>query len=293
MNKKQPLVSIGIPTYNRAIFLKRSIESALNQDYANIEVIVSDNASSDRTSDICHFYCDKDTRLKYFRHSENLGPAKNFDSVIEKSTGQYFMWLGDDDWIDENYISSCIQQFIIDPKMSLVSGAPKYYHIGLISHDGKMFDLLHDVWWQRVIYYYWLVADNGMFYGLMKSSQIKQIKMQNVMGGDWHLIANMTSFGKAKIIQTTSVHRELGGATASYRKIALSLGISKIHAIFPMTSIAASAWLDIMGGNAGYRMYSFANRMTIACAVFFVIMTKSVLTYFNSAKRKIKKYFKN
>jgi glycosyltransferase involved in cell wall biosynthesis len=78
MIESPSLVSIGIPTYNRAELLKRAIESALNQDYKNIEVIISDNASTDDTESICQFYCNQDARLKYVRHSQNRGPGANF-----------------------------------------------------------------------------------------------------------------------------------------------------------------------------------------------------------------------
>ena len=96
-----PKVSIGIPTFNRADLLRRSIESALGQDYPNIEVLVSDNASTDETPAICQGLGD---RIKYFRQSINLGPLTNFSKVLEMASGEFFMWLGDDDWIDASYV---------------------------------------------------------------------------------------------------------------------------------------------------------------------------------------------
>jgi len=290
MNQNQPLVSIGIPTYNRAALLKRSIESALNQDYKNIEVIVSDNASTDETESVCRFYCDKDTRLKYVRHSKNRGPSANFSDVLKNASGQFFMWLGDDDWIDAAYVTSCVQQLIRDRTMSLISGAPKYYRNGQRVGDGKVFCLLHDAWWYRVISYYGQVTDNGMFYGLMRTAQIRKIKMPNTMGGDWLMIANIVYTGKAKVIPEISVHRELGGATASYRHIAATFGISKIQAMFPMSSIAISAWTDIVKNGAVYKVRPILGRLVVGCAVFVVIMAKRPLRYLRAAKKRIRKF---
>jgi len=276
MDQNQPLVSIGIPTYNRASLLKRSIKSALNQDYKNIEIIISDNASTDVTECVCRFYCDKDDRLKYTRHSKNLGVKANFSEVLKNASGQFFMWLGDDDWIDAAYVSTCVQQLISDPTMALVSGAPQYYRKGQKVFNGKVFSLLYDTWWHRVIVYYAKVADNGMFYGVMQTAQIQQIEIPNTMGGDWLLLSNIVSMGKAKVIREISVNRELGGATESYRKIAYSLGLSKIQAIFPMLSIAVSAWMDIVTKGISFKSRPVLMRFLVAGVVFFVIMLRWV-----------------
>ena len=81
MKLNMPLVTIGIPTYNRAEMLKRSIESALSQDYAMIEVIISDNASTDDTQGICQYFIKKDNRVKYVKQLSNKGPSTNFNEV--------------------------------------------------------------------------------------------------------------------------------------------------------------------------------------------------------------------
>jgi Glycosyl transferase family 2 len=284
-SKRPPLVSIGIPTYNRAALLKRAIESALNQDYVNIEVIVSDNASTDDTESICRSYSEKDARLKYIRQSSNRGPVANFAEVLKNASGQFFMWLGDDDWIDLTYVSTCVQQLMSDPTMALVSGAPQYYRNGQKTHEGKIFSLLQDKWWQRVIVYYNNVTDNGMFYGVMHTAHIQKIKIPTVMGGDWLLLANIVSLGKAKVIPETSVHRELGGATMSYQKIASGLGLPKMHAMFPMISIASSAWLDIVVKGVAIKSRPVFVRLMVGAIVFLVIMSKNKIVYFVTVAR--------
>ncbi len=88
--------TIGIPTYNRAGFLRRAIESALNQTYPDVEVLVSDNASTDETQEIARSFGD---RIRYHRNAENLGMWRNFALLPELATGDYFSWLQDDDLI--------------------------------------------------------------------------------------------------------------------------------------------------------------------------------------------------
>jgi glycosyltransferase involved in cell wall biosynthesis len=292
LNQNEPLVSICIPTYNRVALLKRSIESALNQDYKNIEIIVSDNASPDETESLCMTYCNKEKKLKYFRHSINYGPSANFSEVLKRASGEFFMWLGDDDWIDPTYVSTCIQQLIRDPTIYLVSGIPKYYGKGKKLYDGKVFNLLAETWWLRVISFYWQVADNGMFYGLMRTAQIRQVTIPNTMGGDWLIVANIISRGKAKTLPEISVHRELGGATVSYEKIAVSLGIPKIQAMLPIFTVAISAWKDILINRAGYEVYPFFWRFLLGNIVFFTILTKTVIGHMRATIRIIKRFAK-
>jgi len=285
MQNNSHLVSIGLPTYNRAKLLCRAIDSAINQDYNNIEVIVSDNASTDETNHICRLYLQKDNRLKLIRQQENLGPLANFHAVLGAASGEYFMWLGDDDWIDPDYVNTCAQELSSDQSISLVSGAPQYYRNGESSHMGKTFSLLHDSAWRRVIEYYAKVADNGMFYGLMRTAQIRQLEINNVMGSDWLLIASVAFTGKIKTLTGIHIHRELGGATASYRNISEILGLSRFDSRFPKLSIAVNAWKDIAVTNAFYSTRNRLERSAVGTLIFFMLMAKSTLHYLIAALR--------
>lgn len=287
MSSRPPLVSVGIPTYNRHLLIARAIVSVLRQDYPNVEIVVSDNCSTDSTSSVCLELAASDVRIRYVRQPHNIGATRNFNAVLAQATGEFFMWLGDDDWIDVGYVGSCVKPLICDQTMSLVSGASKYYRDGKKVYEGKLFSLPRKSWWLRVISYYWQVADNGMFYGVMRTEQIRQIEIKNTMGGDWLMIARIVSMGKSEVIPETSIHRELGGASASYQQIAASLGISRIYAIFPMSTIAMSAWLDVVAKGAAYKDHSIFVRLAVACGVFAVIMAKSVLVYSRAAARHI------
>ncbi len=93
----QPLFSIGIPTFNRVAFLRESLHAALSQQYPNLEVIISDNGSTDGTEDFCRSITDP--RVKYVRSPMNRGASWNFAKCLEESQGEYFSWLQDDDII--------------------------------------------------------------------------------------------------------------------------------------------------------------------------------------------------
>lgn len=114
-------VSILIPTFNRVDYLPRAVESALKQDYEDIEIIVSDNASTDGTYEIVNKYLD-DVRFEYFRNQENLGMVSNWRKALyEYAKGDFFMILSDDDYfVDYEYISKAVKLIKTDPEIVMV-----------------------------------------------------------------------------------------------------------------------------------------------------------------------------
>lgn len=94
-----PKVTIGIPTYNRKCYLKEALDSISAQRYPNIEVVISDNASNDGTDALVASYIEehKELDIKYFRNTSNLGAALNWKNCLENASGEYFMFLSDDD----------------------------------------------------------------------------------------------------------------------------------------------------------------------------------------------------
>lgn len=101
-------VTIGMPTYNRANgFLVPALECALAQDWENLEIVVSDNCSDDNTGDIVNSY--DDPRIRYFRQKENIGANNNFNFCVEQAQGTYLLLFHDDDIIDPDIVSSCME----------------------------------------------------------------------------------------------------------------------------------------------------------------------------------------
>lgn len=124
--EKQPLVSVGIPTYNRPDGLKRTLDCITQQTYKNIEIIVSDNCSMDPNVEIVvKEFQAKDNRICYFRQSENRGAGSNFLFVLKQSIGKYFMWAADDDEWEPEFIQTCLSHFddnitLVFPKMRVL-----------------------------------------------------------------------------------------------------------------------------------------------------------------------------
>lgn len=108
-NPHRPKVSIAIPTFNRVNYLKLAIESSLAQTYSNVEVVISDNASTDKTSEILAQY--SDSRLVMIRQAINVGMMANWNKCLEMATGKYFILLSDDDLLDPSAIEKLVARF--------------------------------------------------------------------------------------------------------------------------------------------------------------------------------------
>lgn len=111
MIKTSPLVSIMIPVYNRESIISQTLDCAINQTYKNIEIIVSDNCSTDNTWSILKDYAEKDTRIKIFKNEINLGPVLNWKVCIDNLNGEYTKILWSDDLISTDFIEKTLTLF--------------------------------------------------------------------------------------------------------------------------------------------------------------------------------------
>lgn len=132
MREKPPLVSIGIPTYNRAnSSLPETLKSVLNQDYPDIEIVISDNCSTDQTEE--YITSINDPRIKYIRQATNIGPTNNYNACLNAATGDYFLLLHDDDLIDADLVSTCMNAANYNTGFGLVRTGTR-----IIDSDGNV-----------------------------------------------------------------------------------------------------------------------------------------------------------
>ena len=117
--KTKPRVSIGLPVYNGDRFLREALDSILAQTFTDFELIISDNASTDETSNICQEYAAKDSRIRYYRNPQNVGAAKNYNCVFELASGEYFKWAAHDDICAPEYLEKCVEILECEPTVVL------------------------------------------------------------------------------------------------------------------------------------------------------------------------------
>jgi glycosyltransferase involved in cell wall biosynthesis len=123
----EALVTIGIPTFNRPEGLARTLTSICSQTYRNLEIIVSDNASTNRAvKEVVSDFMERDPRVRYHRHPENLGMMGNFSSLVPKASEEFFMWASDDDRWEPFFIARCVAGLLADPALAVCQMEAQY-----------------------------------------------------------------------------------------------------------------------------------------------------------------------
>ena len=188
--KSNPLVSIGLPVYNGEKTIAQAIDNLLKQDYSNLEIIISNNGSTDRTAEICGEVIKKDSRLKYFHSDENRGSYWNFNRVFYLSSGKYFMWAAHDDMRESSFVSVCVKKLEQFPEAALchpftemfVENREKRLCVTNLNSFEGVTDLVKR--YQQTLKHFPAVA----IYGIYRSSTVKKTHMLE------HLIASDLSF---------------------------------------------------------------------------------------------------
>src|SRR5687767_1451018 len=121
-----PTASIGLPVFNGESYLEDAVRSVLTQTFADFELIICDNASTDRSADIARDYASRDRRVRYHRNASNLGAAPNFNLAFRHSRGQFFKWLAHDDRLSPRYLENTIAALQTHPDAALCNSFVSY-----------------------------------------------------------------------------------------------------------------------------------------------------------------------
>jgi glycosyltransferase involved in cell wall biosynthesis len=108
-------VSIGMPVFNGADYIRDALEALLAQSYSDFEIIISDNASTDKTEAICREFALRDGRVRYVRNPENIGAAGNYNNVVKLARGEFFKWASHDDLCHPRFLEACVNGFKCAP----------------------------------------------------------------------------------------------------------------------------------------------------------------------------------
>lgn len=274
MGARTPVVTIGIPTYRRASLLRRAIASALAQEGCDVDVLVFDNASGDETEEVCRALAAADPRIRFHRHAENIGAFANFAAVAKAARGEYFMWLGDDDWIDSDYVRTCLA-LLEDPDVAAAGGRCHNYQRGALVGRSKPMDLEHQDPRRRIADYYGSVEDNPIFYGVMRREAIQACAFTNTLGADWLVMAQVAFRGKVRTAEGTRLHRERANATSqNLAHMVKSLGLPPIQERFPASSIALAAARDVLRTDEVFGGLGAIERRALAATVASILLVR-------------------
>ncbi len=237
-----PLVSIGMPVYNEGEFIRESLDSLLAQNYRNLEIIVSDNGSTDETADICHEYAQLDDRISYYRFNHNVGASKNFLSVLERSSGKYFMWAAGHDLWAENLICETVRVLQCHPGAALAFGTAEWVdaHGDTFGRESGWADTRGMDPIARFFTVLW--GNMHPILGLMRRSYLCEIKkIHSCAGADLIVLSELSL--KGDFIHATSAmwaRREFRGDESHKEKLKrykdkeFSLITSSVGKVFPL-----------------------------------------------------------
>jgi glycosyltransferase involved in cell wall biosynthesis len=213
-----PLVSIGLPVYNGDLFLRGAIDSLLAQSHTNLELIISDNASTDGTAAIAKEYAARDPRVRYFRQPSNTGAARNWNFVATRARGKYMKWASANDYCDRAMFGACVKRLESDPRAVLcygttrlvdeVTGAVRPYDGDLSLLDERPSARLARLWAEMKL--------NNAISGLIRMEVLHRTGLiRFYAGGDLVLMAELAMAGMFILLPDPFLYRRIGEHTLS------------------------------------------------------------------------------
>lgn len=197
-DSRPPLVSLGLPVYNGENFLRQALESILSQTYANWELILSDNGSTDGTEAVCREFAARDPRIRYFREELNRGATWNFNRVFTLSRGTFFRWTAHDDLCAPELLERCVavllerpEVVLCHPRTRIIGGMGESledYGIRLRTDSPGIGGRFHDL----------ICVDHACFpiFGVIRAEVLRRTGlMGNFVGSDRNLLAELALHG--------------------------------------------------------------------------------------------------
>lgn len=209
-----PLVSIGLPVYNGARFLQEALDTLLGQTWRDLELIISDNSSTDATRDLCERAAAQDTRVRYIRQPDNIGPTRNFAFVLQEARGEFFMWAAHDDRWDPGWIEALVSRL-------RAGAALAFGEVVQVDEGGRLlrtcprFTFQGGRLWRKLRFLFseeWNGKAN-LLYGLMRTSDVRQLGLQvyssNPYGADMHFVYRVLQLGDACSVAGVRLYKRL------------------------------------------------------------------------------------
>lgn len=199
---RPPRVSIGMPVYNGANFIRRSVKSLLSQDCEDFELIISDNASTDETESICRELAVGDARIRYFRNEANVGAARNYNRVFQAAEGKYFKWAAHDDECHRAMLGRCVEFLdaspdsvtMVYPLAELIDEEGKTLVAGLDRIESKD-PMPH----RRLARLLWSLNYCDPVFGLIKTEVLRKTQLIGpFFGADYVLLGELAMLGEIR-----------------------------------------------------------------------------------------------
>ena len=224
MTRTKPRISVGMPVYNGEPYIELAIESIMAQTFGDFELIISDNASTDRTGEICRDFAAGDDRIVYIRNEENVGAARNYNRLVDMATGEYFRWSNADDLFAPVLHERCIAVLDASPDVVLSYGKTKLIDENGVESDDydDQLDLRSERASDRFIEFHDSVGLTNVIYGLMRTEAVRHTaKMGNATypAADTNFMGELVLYGKFVEIPEILFYRRMhAGASSANRE---------------------------------------------------------------------------
>lgn len=195
----QALITVGLPVYNSERYLKQSLDSLLAQTYPDFELIISDNASTDSTAEICKAYAAADSRIRYTRNEANIGNPRNFNRVSQLANSRYLKWSTADDYWAPTFLERALEVMERDPGIVLC-----YPQAVLVDAEGRnpqnyddVLHLMQDDPADRFLKLIETIKLAHQHLGLIRLSELRRTHMLGpFVASDINLLGELTLYGK-------------------------------------------------------------------------------------------------
>jgi glycosyltransferase involved in cell wall biosynthesis len=234
--------------YNGAATIRRALDSLLTQSYTDFELIISDNASTDGTSEICAEYAARDSRIRYVRQPENCGAVRNFKFVLEAASAPFFMWAAHDDIWEPDYVAANLA--ILQAEPDCVCSVSR---VCFIDDEGRAVEAdagtrpLTGPAEANLLAYMHNPASNSRFYGLFRRTPLlaSYRETESYWALDWVVMARTLHYGKHHEVQRCLLHRRKDVDTEnSLAKRLPRFNHTFLGRLFPMLPMTIAIWSD-------------------------------------------------
>ncbi len=195
-NNDKPQVTVALPVYNEERHISKTLDSLIAQDYPNLEILISDNCSTDKTGVICQEYAEKDQRIVYKRHHENIGVAANHILIARRAQGKYFMFAAGHDYWSKNLVSQSVQLLERFETATVAFGTPSW-----IGEEGKSinkFQGWYDTRGLNPVARFFMVFWGSMnpILGIIRRKEMPDLENYNFAGADLVVLAELAFKGE-------------------------------------------------------------------------------------------------
>ena len=246
--QREEEITVGIPVYNGGTEVERAIKSVLNQTFTNFKVLISDNASTDESAEICKSLEKIDRRIQVHRHDINIGGIQNFYFLLKQARTKYFVWLAHDDWWAHDFLESNYN--VLTECSDVVCCVSK---VRMTNKNGELLRInsgaesLLDNPRNNIAAFLRSPACNSRFYGLFRTRVLQESFLRNDVywAFDWVVMARTLAYGKHHQGNEELLFRTVNPAPSrslSHRVKVVST--NRLGRIFPMLEMTCALWRD-------------------------------------------------